>query len=406
MRWDSQRVDGAEQALLGMAGLLRSVRSPEFNGVTFHEVRARSVLNKVPGGSALPFGWTVNPYRGCSHACTYCLSGDTAILMADGRTKPLAELKVDDEIYGTRLQGRIRRYVPTRVLAHWSTIKLAYRITLEDGTQLIASGDHRFLTDRGWKHVTGTRFGVAQRPHLTTRNRLTGTGDFAPGPGDTVEYRMGYLRGMSKRDNSVDVEALVRAQDYRAGFESEAEFAELPVAPDEAWHKGFLAGVFDAEGRYAHGVLRISSTDPEILEAVRFALTRLVFRYSMEERRTAEGARTVKLEGGLAEQLRFFHTVDPAVTRKRTIDGATIKAPAHLAVTAVEPMNVELPLFDITTGTGDFIANGVVSHNCSSHNALYPAQSATVGQRVPRSRTCRPRQQTRSLPTGQVRGRG
>ncbi len=35
------------------------------------EVRARSVLNRVPGASRMPFEWTVNPYRGCSHACVY-----------------------------------------------------------------------------------------------------------------------------------------------------------------------------------------------------------------------------------------------------------------------------------------------------------------------------------------------
>ena len=43
-----------------------------------------------------------------------------------------------------------RRYVITEVLDHWSTVRRAYRTTLEDGTQLITSGDHRFLTDRGW----------------------------------------------------------------------------------------------------------------------------------------------------------------------------------------------------------------------------------------------------------------
>ena len=56
---------------------------------------------------------------------------------------------------GTEVRGRYRRYVTTEVLAHWSTIKPAYRVTLEDGTELIASGDHRFLTNRGWKYVTG-----------------------------------------------------------------------------------------------------------------------------------------------------------------------------------------------------------------------------------------------------------
>ena len=78
MRWQGQTVDAAdERALPGMerlAGFVRSVQTPEFAGVTFHEVRARSVLNEVPAGSAVPFRWTVNPWRGCTHACVYCFA--------------------------------------------------------------------------------------------------------------------------------------------------------------------------------------------------------------------------------------------------------------------------------------------------------------------------------------------
>jgi len=76
MRWSGQSIDDEDaQALPGMArmrGFIRSVQTPEFAGITFHEVAAKSVLNKVPGPSKMPFGWTVNPYRGCSHSCTYC----------------------------------------------------------------------------------------------------------------------------------------------------------------------------------------------------------------------------------------------------------------------------------------------------------------------------------------------
>jgi DNA repair photolyase len=72
----------------------------------------------------------------------------------------------------------------------------------------------------------------------------------------------------------------------------------------------------------------------------------------------------VRLTGGLGERLRFFHTVDPAVTRKRTIDGLTVESDAPLGVVDVRPLGLEMPMFDITTGTGDFLANGVVSHNC------------------------------------------
>ena len=92
---------GTDLALPGMRGLLRSVRVPEFAGTTFHEVEAKSALNKVPGSSPLPFRWTVNPYRGCGHACVYCLEGATPVLLADGRTRAIAELCAGDVVVGT-----------------------------------------------------------------------------------------------------------------------------------------------------------------------------------------------------------------------------------------------------------------------------------------------------------------
>ena len=87
------------------------------------------------------------PYRGCSHACRYCVHPDTSILLADGRTKPISELETGEGIYGTVRTGKYRRFVHTTVLAKWFTTKPAYRVLLEDGTELVASGDHRFLTD-------------------------------------------------------------------------------------------------------------------------------------------------------------------------------------------------------------------------------------------------------------------
>lgn len=82
VRWTGQQVDGegSGTTLPGMAsvrGFLRTVTTPEFAGVRFHEVAARTVLNKVPPGSPMPFRHTVNPYRGCSHACVYCYARGT-----------------------------------------------------------------------------------------------------------------------------------------------------------------------------------------------------------------------------------------------------------------------------------------------------------------------------------------
>ncbi|MGX6751183.1 Rv2578c family radical SAM protein [Streptomyces xantholiticus] len=81
MRWDNL-VDGpatsGDSALFGMSAVTtRTFDTPEFRGITFHEVRARSILNRVPGASRMPFEWTVNPYRGCTHACVYCFARKT-----------------------------------------------------------------------------------------------------------------------------------------------------------------------------------------------------------------------------------------------------------------------------------------------------------------------------------------
>jgi DNA repair photolyase len=240
VRWENLTTEEDERTRLpGYAkpAVVRHFDAPEALETRFYEVQAKSALNRVPERSRMPFRWTINPYRGCSHACVYCMSGDTEILLADGRTRPLADLRPGQAIYGTELRGTYRHYVRTEVLAHWRTVKPAFRVVLEDGTELVASGDHRFLTTRGWKHVTGAQQGRDRRPHLTIGSELLGTGSFA-GP---------------------------------------------PMPCD----------------------------DHLALEGI-----------------------------------------------------ATDRTDAALGVVAIEPLAGERELFDITTGTGDFIANGVVSHNC------------------------------------------
>ena len=70
-------VDTVLPGMAGIAGLVRSVRTPEFAGVTFHEVHAKSALNRVAVTSPMPFGWSINPYRGCTHGCVYCFARGT-----------------------------------------------------------------------------------------------------------------------------------------------------------------------------------------------------------------------------------------------------------------------------------------------------------------------------------------
>jgi hypothetical protein len=255
--------------------------------------------------------------------------------MADGTTRLLEDVCVGDEIYGTARHGWYRRYVKTRVLAHWSDNKPAYRVTLEDGTCLIAGADHRFLTERGWKFITGMEQGNGRRPHLTTNNKLMGIGRFAPSPQKDRDYKRGYLCGLIREDGHLafyvyerarrahgnqhqfrlalaDEEALRRAVRYLLDFEiathgfvfQEAaagrramqairtharrnvgrigEIVTWPSVPHDDWCKGFLAGIFDAEGSYSRGVLRISNTDPTIVRYIVCCLKQLGFAFTIE----------------------------------------------------------------------------------------------------------------------------
>ena len=389
--------------------------TPDSIPTTLEPERARSVIS-TNDSPDIPFERSINPYRGCANGCVYCMDGDTPVLLADGRTRPISGLRVGDEIYGTRRSGWYRRYVRSRVLAHWSTIKPAVRTTLEDGTTLLTSGDHRFLTERGWKSVTNTSSGT-QRAHLTTGNKLMGTGAFADAVTRNDDYRRGYLCGVirgdahlgeslyERKDGSVgsaprfrlalcDLEALVRARNYLLDFEistngslfqaavgnrremhaisaysvrvqSIREVIAWPASPTRAWEGGFLAGIFDAEGSFSQTVFRIPNTDPEIIAWIRrclydFNFSSVVEHIAHEDRKPMD---VVRLKGGLKEHLRFFHTFDPAISRKLDIEGQAVKSDARLGVVSIEPLKA-MRLYDITTETGDFIANGVVSHNC------------------------------------------
>ena len=104
MRWDNLKLDGPEpEPAQGTAATAQSAQparpalsstialferdrgrlstrtfdTPGFRGITFYEIQARSIINKVPASSRMSFGWTINPYRGCSHACTYCFARKT-----------------------------------------------------------------------------------------------------------------------------------------------------------------------------------------------------------------------------------------------------------------------------------------------------------------------------------------
>ncbi len=80
MRWSNLDIDEERRARLPGyrdEAVVRHFDAPEAIETRFYEVRAKSILNRVPEASQVPFRWTINPYRGCTHACTYCFARPT-----------------------------------------------------------------------------------------------------------------------------------------------------------------------------------------------------------------------------------------------------------------------------------------------------------------------------------------
>jgi DNA repair photolyase len=402
MRWDNLKIEADDgETLPGYRdpARIRTFDAPEALDTRFYEVRAKSAINRVPKASQVPFSWTINPYRGCTHACLYCLAGWTPILMAGGGQRAIADLRVGDAIVGTVLdRNHRRRYVTTHVRDFWTTEKPVYRVTLADGTELESSGDHRFLTPNGWRHVA--QGDGEHRPTLRVGSRLVGTGQFQFGPKTYKEgYQNGYLCGFASAmfgpESSPDISSLShttfygipiagRIREYLlatsrnrdrslvlAGVDEPVEFEyrdpihdilRRPIEPTLSWRQGFLAGLYDECGSCERDRLTLTPEDASLVGLAHASLEMLGFDVTVEPSRYA-GGKAVVVRGGLQAQLRFLHSVEPADARLR-LDDQYVKSTTDTKVVSIEPLGETRRLYDITTGTGDFIANGVVSHNC------------------------------------------
>ncbi|HEY6495192.1 MAG TPA: Rv2578c family radical SAM protein [Trebonia sp.] len=86
MRWDNLLLDssngrdpgtGSPPPLIERNAVARTFDTPEFRGMTFYEVHAKSIVSEVPKSSRMMFRYTINPYRGCQHSCLYCFARNT-----------------------------------------------------------------------------------------------------------------------------------------------------------------------------------------------------------------------------------------------------------------------------------------------------------------------------------------
>lgn len=370
----------------------------------FYRDTSRTVLaeNASPD---VGFRFSLNPYRGCEHGCSYCLAPGTPVLHADMVWRPIGTIAVGDTLvgfdeYATR--GATRKFRKAVVEAVWWSRRRTLRM-LTDRTEVSTTAEHRWLQHRNFRWSRTDRLSpgrmlryipvVADEEvdddfrvgYLTGLTLGDGTFRYQPGwRSDKLGFPAAYWRVALADDEPLSraveqlghlgVAAAIRP--FYGGPTSRRPMQKVEIRSlrqlatihaivtveldTRSYRRGFLAGFFDAEG-HSGDSLRFAQVDLTVLERVRRYAASLGFTCTLEPR--PNHASTLRLKGTLLDRIRFFSTCRPVITRKmHALFGREMNLDGEL-VRAIEP-GPFTDVVDIQTSTGTFLAAGLATHNC------------------------------------------
>jgi hypothetical protein len=375
-----------------------------------------------PAGLELSMNW-------CGHACTYCIEENSPVMLANLRTKPGKAVQVGDVLLGfqSRGVGAHREWAPAVVEEVFAREVPGVRVHLANGETITCTPDHHFWTGRRGVIeyapicTVGPYSRMVVRPgRALHRIRLPLLTD-EPFCDD---YRRGYICGLLEGDASTtpygawrialkDPEPLERVaafvsalgwasqplrafKDYTATpgrspmqqlyFPVEHPVSRLMASADAAeqreYWRGWLAGIYDAEGSTparrsgaTQSALRICQhreKNPITYRRIEEALLSFGFQFVSEDK----AIRLVNAVG-LAAPL-FVQFVQPAITRKaNSLMGRSLKGlQERIPVVRVEDAGM-IRVASFRTSTHNYVSGGFLSRNCFA-NAFKPDRKADL----------------------------
>lgn len=348
--------------------------------------------------------------RGCPYRCIFCLPKGTLVLTEDLTYIPIEQIKTGDILIGVRKGDKYLQYERSRVLDTFKRKDRIYKIKTMNGSVHSTIG-HPWLSDHYRWRKTGDFVPGQFLRKVSTPIRL---------PEETKDYKLGYISGAYDGDGYMGVHddiycnyehytarlvgdydmmdtVLQYSNDLKIGLH-EASFDGGEWALDscvvsykkdvfdylnkirlgkdfvitDEYKRGYLAGIYDAEGSWPRNdlnwiggpnALRICNTDERILNRIAEYLHYFGFQTELDE-----NGKSIRILGGLSKILLFFTLVNPKVEdKKQQIFDYHVKSKdGYAQILDISPGNI-CDVYNLETTTGNFIADGFITHNCSSH---------------------------------------
>jgi len=355
----------------------------------------------VPRWARHPTTIQLDTHNYCNLNCIYCLGKDTLVLMGDLSWKPIQHIEIGDQVIGLHKPEE----------GHWKYVKTTVRKTFKrksrvirfitEKSSVICTPNHRWLD----KH---SRYRPAIKYNTSTNQRIKWLSPPTIFEANNA-YKSGWLRGIIEGDGCLkkyprnrgynpqtDVNYYFRlaVKDYEI-IDRFLKYTGLTVKPrphknktgddliaipcnnrtiynnminivkywihDKDFYRGYLAGIFDAEGSYSD-VIRITNYDEAILKRITESLTALNFDWIQERH-------GIRLRGGLEATVYFFAMTNPAVQRRRqSFFGKGCYGTSSFI--RIEKIEEEQTVYNLETDTHNYIANGLVSKNCNPQHAF------------------------------------
>jgi radical SAM superfamily enzyme YgiQ (UPF0313 family) len=335
--------------------------------------------------------------RGCPHPCVFCLPSGTKILTSDITWKNIESVGKGDVVVGVGDGEYNLKYVPSVVKETFHRTSKILKITTEEGI-VYSTPEHPWLTTHNrWIEASKLKTGWSLRKLSTP---------CAP-PEEDMDYKVGYISGATKGDGHIGHRKFGNRKQYtshrfslvgdsemtntvlkyfgdmkefenvhRAKFDGGMykhitfmacaytrdtvnrieKLVEAEIDSDE-YRKGFMAGFFDAEGSYSGSSLRVSNLDKTLLDRFCKYARQYDFDFAYEEK-------GVRLNGGVRECVRFISSTNPKVVKKKT-NLFKMHVKNETKILSVEDAGGECDVYNLETTSGNFVADGFITHNCS-----------------------------------------